>query len=71
MGTTIHWIITKLPSRFRCTHQEVISGLPVHAICPQSNVRIPIPRPLDTPNNWLTVTFLAISNIPRRTPTEQ
>ena len=57
MGTTIHWVTTKLPNMFSCVHQGNISGLPAQEICPQSNVRSPIPSPLDTPNNWLTVTL--------------
>ena len=41
-----------------CTsaHQGTNSGLPIHVIWAQSNVRMPIPRPSETPNSWLMTT---------------
>ena len=47
----------KKPAKI-CTsaHQGTISGLPVHVIWAQSKVRMPMPRPPDTPKSWLTTT---------------
>jgi len=41
-----------------CAHQGVIKGEPVQVICVQSKVSKLIPKPVDTPNNWLTVEFV-------------
>lgn len=38
-------------------HQGTINGEPRYAIWLQSKVKSPIPRPDETPNNWLTTTL--------------
>ena len=42
---------------FTCAHQGMTSGLPMYAIMLQSNVKKPIPKPVEYPNSWLTTTL--------------
>ena len=56
MGQRIQYTMKKPAKICTSAHQGTISGLPMHVIWAQSNVRMPIPRPPDTPNSWLMTT---------------